>query len=322
MPSPFRAAIPAVPNGTPRPYWSVMIPTYNNGDFLRETLLSVLKQDAGHGEMQIEVVDDHSSSGDPAAIVAEIGAGRVGYFRQERNVGHIANFATCLTRSTGKVVHLLHGDDAVRPNFYAALKRGLDAVPDAGAAFCRSVFSDGEGHQLSTMDTEQAEAGLLVNAASVLGSEQRIMTPSIVVRRDVYEALGGFDARLKCAEDWEMWVRIASRYPVWYEPQPLALYRMHANSNTGRHVRSAEDMSFTRKAIDMFASYLPSEIRSSVVRRAKRLYARSSIEMAGRLKADGDLGGMGAQLREAARFDFSPRTLVAAARVLVGAQRR
>ena len=78
------------------------------------------------------------------------------------------------------------------------------------------------------------------------------MTPSIVVRRDVYEALGGFDDRLRCSEDWEMWVRIAARYPVWYETEPLALYRMHANSNTGRHVRTAEDIRYTREAIDLF----------------------------------------------------------------------
>ena len=41
------------------------------------------------------------------------------------------------------------------------------------------------------------------------------MTPSIVVRRSVYERLGSFDRRLVCAEDWEMWVRIAAHYPIW-----------------------------------------------------------------------------------------------------------
>ena len=45
---------------------------------------------------------------------------------------------------------------------------------------------------------------------------------SIAVRREAYECLGGFDARLKCSEDWEMWVRIAARYPIWHEPAPLA----------------------------------------------------------------------------------------------------
>ena len=62
------------------------------------------------------------------------------------------------------------------------------------------------------------------------------MTPCIVVRRSVYEELGGFDNRLVYAEDWEMWVRVAARFPVYYEERPLACYRMHGNSNTGRNL--------------------------------------------------------------------------------------
>ena len=55
----------------------------------------------------------------------------------------------------------------------------------------------------------------------------RLTTPSLVVRRKVYETLGAYDERQRFAgEDWEKWVRIATRYPVWYEPVPLALCRV------------------------------------------------------------------------------------------------
>ena len=57
----YRAIIPPVPEGTPRPLWSVMILTYNCSNYLRETLVSVLAQDPGAYVMQIEVVDDHST---------------------------------------------------------------------------------------------------------------------------------------------------------------------------------------------------------------------------------------------------------------------
>ena len=52
-----------------RPIWSVMIPTYNCANYLRETLASVLAQDPGADVMQIEVVDDHSTKDDPKAVV-------------------------------------------------------------------------------------------------------------------------------------------------------------------------------------------------------------------------------------------------------------
>ena len=91
--------------------------------------------------------------------------------------------------------------------FYLALQRGFDAEPAVGAAFCQSIYIDADGHELSIQSKEQSDAGLLVDTLLRLATEQRIMTPSIAVRRRVYERLGGFDKRLKCSEDWEMWVQ-------------------------------------------------------------------------------------------------------------------
>lgn len=94
--------IAPVQAGIFRPLLSVMIPTYNCTQYLREALVSVLAQDPGADRMQIEVVDDCSTDADVQAVVQEIGKGRVGYYRQERNVGSLRNFETCLNRSTGK----------------------------------------------------------------------------------------------------------------------------------------------------------------------------------------------------------------------------
>jgi hypothetical protein len=135
------------------------------------------------------------------------------------------------------------------------------------------------------------------------------MTPSIVVRRAVYEYLGGFDTRLICSEDWEMWVRIAARYPIWYEVEPLAVYRMHAHSNTGRHVGTAQDMRYTRAAIEMFKHYLPEDRAGRLTRKARETYALAAINAAGVLLARGDLAGVRAQLREAVRLSHSLRVM-------------
>ncbi|MDH4105702.1 MAG: glycosyltransferase [Gammaproteobacteria bacterium] len=292
-----------------RPVWSVMIPTFHCAGYLGETLRSVLAQDPGPEAMQIEVVDDHSTEDDPEAVVREIGRGRVGFFRQPANVGTTRNFATCITRSRGRLVHLLHGDDLVRDGFYATLQRAFDADAEIGAAFCRQVFIDGKGDWVGLSPLEQPCSGRLEGALERLATEQRIMTPSIVVRREVYEALGGFDDRLRCSEDWEMWVRIAAHYPVWFEKEPLALYRMHSNSNTGRHVRTAEDMRYTREAIDLFRSHLPPARAADIVRTAKQQYALAAIRTARSLLESRDLDGARAQLAEALRLSRSPRVL-------------
>ena len=212
-----RAVVPPVPPGTPRPQWSVMIPTFNGTAYLREALTSVLAQDPGPEAMQIEVVDDCSTEGDPEGLVRAVAGDRAGFFRQPVNRGYIGNFETCLLRSTGHLVHLLHDDDAVRPGFYDRLGAGLAARPDAGAAFCRSIYVDPDGHWSSFTRLERREPGVLDDWLWKIATGPRLTTPSLVVRRSSYEALGGYDRRQRRAgEDWEMWVRLATRYPVWY----------------------------------------------------------------------------------------------------------
>src|SRR5690554_8045208 len=106
-----------------------MIPSYNCIDFLRETINSVLLQTPSSDEMQIEVIDDFSTDGDVEALVEELGKGRVGFFRQPKNVGHLRNFETCIKRARGRLVHILHGDDAAKHGYYQELGSLFEKYP-------------------------------------------------------------------------------------------------------------------------------------------------------------------------------------------------
>jgi glycosyltransferase involved in cell wall biosynthesis len=296
-----------------------MIPTYNCATYLRATLQGVLAQDPGPDRMQIEVVDDHSTEDDPAAVARVLGADRIAFFRQPRNLGVSGNLNSCLERSRGRLIHLLHGDDGVRGGFYTRMQQAFQARPDIGAAFCRQIFMDAAGRWLSVSALEQDASGVLDDWLIRLASEQRIMTPSMVVRREAYEHLGGFDPRLICSEDWEMWVRIAASYPIWYEVEPLALYRMHSNSNTGRHLRNADDIRYTRRAIEIFAEHLEPKISRGIVRRAKRTYALAALSTAESLLRQSDIRAATAQAREALMLSPSSRVLRRALRTLLRA---
>ena len=158
--------------------------------------------------------------------------------------------------------------------------------------------------------------------ARFLAAEQRIMTPCIVVRRSVYEELGGFDDRLACAEDWEMWVRVAARFPVYYDERLLACYRLHDDSNTGRNLRDGRSLEYTRLAIELFATYFEPAERRAVTRNAFSRYATSGLETARRLQSQGDAAAARAQLRVVWRLDKSPRTAAGIARVIAGSLAR
>jgi glycosyltransferase involved in cell wall biosynthesis len=316
-----RATVPPVADAA-RPRWSVMIPTYHRARYLEAALRSVLAQDPGPEAMQIEVVDDHSTADDPEDVVTRLGGGRIDFHRQPENVGVVGNLNTCLQRSRGEFVHLLHGDDFVLEGFYRTLDDRLREHPEAGAAYCRHVYVDEHGSRLDVAPRELSSSGILVDGARFLAAEQRIMTPCMVVRRSAYEELGGFDDRLACAEDWEMWVRVAARFPVYYEERPLACYRLHDDSNTGRNLRNGLSLDHTRLAIELFASYFDPAERRAVKRTAFSRYAKSGLETARNLQSQGDAAAARAQVRVVWRLEKSPRTAAGIARVVAGSLAR
>ncbi len=320
---PYQIEIPPIPEGVARPLWSVMIPTYNCADYLRITLASVLEQDLGADVMQIEVIDDFSTHDDPEAIVKELGGNRVSFYRQPHNVGYIRNFETCLLRSRGSLIHILHGDDCVRHDFYQKIQQAFNTQPHIGAAFCRSIYVDELGHWLSLSPLEAHKSGVLENWLETIAKGQRLTTPSVVVRRAVYEAIGGFDRRFTCAgEDWEMWVRIATRYPVWFEAEPLALYRVkRLGSLTGDSIKTGalvRDMLRATEIIELYLSNsLPGNQAQELTRQARQVYAHWGIEAVQGMLIEGKNKAAIAHLQDVFRCSKTSKTMKSILKMLL-----
>ena len=215
-----------------RPLWTVVIPTYNCANYLKETLASVLAQDPGKAFMEIIVVDDHSTKDNPEAVVKEYGQGRVQFIRQEKNVGKVKNYEAGLRASRGTYIHQLHGDDLVYDGFYSEMERLFNANPRAGAAFCRTNYIDSKSRVTGVTGMIQDNEGIVPDILEKLYTQQYIQTPSMVVKREVYETIGCFDRRLNCMEDWEMWIRVANNYPIATSNKVLAAYRSHQDNAT------------------------------------------------------------------------------------------
>jgi glycosyltransferase involved in cell wall biosynthesis len=316
---PNRPTIPPVADSVPRPLWSVMIPTYNCAEYLRQTLASVLAQDPGPDVMQITVVDDHSTLDDPAAVVEELGRGRVEFYRQPHNVGIVKNFKTTLELSRGKLIHQLHGDDLVGDGFYQKLQRAFMENPEIGAAFCRHIIIDEHSHWQHISELEQQENGVLPNSwLDLIAGFQRIQTPSIVVRREVYEKLGGFDYRLPTGcEDWEMWVRIAANYPIWYEVEPLAMYRKHPGSITKTNVKNGKYVQQLRDSAKIFLTYLPKQNAEKFYKKTMQNCAFHALEIADSILAEGDMHSTINLIREALKCSRSFRVVRSAGRLIL-----
>jgi glycosyltransferase involved in cell wall biosynthesis len=255
-----------------RPRWSVMIPAYNCIRYLQYTLESVLIQDPGPEQMQIEVIDDCSTDGDVEALVTRIGKGRVGFYRQPVNRGSLRNFETCLQRATGEWVHILHGDDCILDGFYKEIESLFNEYPDAGAAFTNYHYINEAGNTIHKNEKLLDKPGIIDQWLIQLAKAQRIQPPAIVVKRSVYEHLGGFFA-VHYGEDWEMWSRIAANYPMPHSPKYLAQYRVHQNNITGRSFLSGQNIADINKVIDIIQQYLPENQRAAVKKVAKKFHA-------------------------------------------------
>lgn len=234
-----------------------MIPTFNCADYLRETLSSVLTQYPGADQMQIEVIDDCSTKDDPAAVVRELSPdGRVSFYRQPSNGGAIANFNTCISRSLGRLVHILHGDDFVQPGFYDTIGCLASANPDL-ALFAARCWEVGPDRQNDGISARYPWLEKPTRAPDALLGWNGLRTPGVVVRRSFYEQHGGFLASLPHTADWEMWVRAISEGGGIIVNAPLASYRSHAGSDTSRLFRQGIDLSCKLNVMALFRARHP-----------------------------------------------------------------
>jgi glycosyltransferase involved in cell wall biosynthesis len=274
--------IKSLPSGLDRPLWSVMVPVYNCAQYLPETLESVLMQGFPQQDMQIEVIDDASTDADVEELVKRIGKGRISYYRQKQNVGSLSNFETCINRAQGHMVHILHGDDKVGAGYYQKLGELFRKYPEAGAAFCRFRYMNETGRKIFDQRPEMPQDGILDNWLVRIAEYQRIQYAAIAVRREVYEKLGGFYG-VTYGEDWEMWVRIASYYPVAYTPEVLAYYRKHASSISGQKFVTGQHLRDLQQVMDYIQAYLPTNQKHQILQKSRKFYAQYGIKIANQL---------------------------------------
>ena len=198
------------------PLVSVIIPTHNRRDLVREAIASALAQREVAAEV---IVVDDGSSDDTAAAVAVFGE-RIRYHRQPaRGVAAARNCGARL--ATGEWLAFLDSDDLwcrdklARQLAYHAAHPGLRAS-QTGEIWIRN------GVRVNPCRHHRKPDGDIF-AASVL---RCVVSPSaVLLRRALFAALGGFDEGLAVCEDYELWLRLGLREPVGLLDEPLVIKR-------------------------------------------------------------------------------------------------
>lgn len=211
------------------PTVSVVIPAYNAAAWIAEAIESVRNQE--FLDHEIIVVDDGSTD-DTAQVVAAF-HGSVHYIHKE-NGGQSSARNVGIKHARGRYIAFLDADDLWMPN-KLSLQMAQLRTNGRMWVYCDATAFDGQsGRMLYRFGrvAPQHKGDVL----ALLFLQGFIPPSSPVVQRSVFDEVGYFDEHpvMRFAEDWDMWLRIAARYPVDLVPQSLVAFRVHPTSTTGR----------------------------------------------------------------------------------------
>jgi len=205
-----------------RPKVTVVIPSFNQGRFIGEAIDSILDQD--YPNLEILVMDGGSTD-----VTLDILRGYGVRIRFES--GPDGGQADALNRgfgqATGEIVSWLNSDDRLCPGAVARAVTALEGDPEAGFVYGEGELIAEDGHRLCRFPgTRKFDLWTLIRVSDF------IMQPTVFICREALEQVGGLDASLHFGMDWDLWIRLASRYPVVFVPEVLAQTREYQSAKT------------------------------------------------------------------------------------------
>lgn len=207
------------------------MPCRNAAAHFPTSISSVLAQTFGDWEL---IAIDDGSTDDTLAWLQEQADKRIRPFTQS-NLGVSAARNAGLTAVRGQYVAFLDADDTWAADFLEKMLVALQAHPDAALAYCgwQNVgLLGGRGEPFVPPDYENA------SKAETLFAGCRWPIHAALVKREAVQAAGGFDPALKNAEDYALWLRIATTAQIVRVPEVMAFYHFHgaaqASSNKAR----------------------------------------------------------------------------------------
>lgn len=234
----------------PAPTVTVVIPVYRSERFILETLRSALAQTLA--DLEIVIVDDGSPD-HSIDLCRTIRDDRIRYVHQD-NAGLAAARNAGIRHAAGRFIAFLDSDDRWAADKLQRHVHHLEARPDLGLSYSFSALIDERGRSLGTYQTLGRPE---TTAARCFECNPIGNGSNAVIRREVFEELGAkFDEELRQAEDFELWVRIATctGWRIGCIPRPLTEYRIHSG---GLSADVDRQRLFHMKAIDKIERYAP-----------------------------------------------------------------
>lgn len=212
----------AVPDGRAYPSISVVTPSFNQGEYLEETIRSILLQ--GYPDLEFIVIDGGST--DQSASILRRYEPWLSHWESEPDRGQPHAINKGLARATGHIFNWINSDDVLCPG---AL-HGIAAAFGERDAVAGSLVYFGQGEEITGENRELSPARIMRDGGSFF------QQPAIWLRRDFLQAIGGVNEGLHYAFDWDMAVRYFHQHAnVAYSDAIWVRFRLHNASKTVVH---------------------------------------------------------------------------------------
>jgi len=209
------------------PLVSVIIPTYNRSNYVQKAIDSVLSQ--SYKNLELIVIDDGSTD-DTEEVIRSKYVNKLKYIKQE-NQGESKARNVGISLSNGKYLAFLDSDDKWHPDKLMHLVKffeKMQQIDPKTTLVCSSAWLiDGDGNLI-----KRKPIGRLKNIEKLLPCDYlkkpHIGGPSnIVFLKEHIIDIGGFDEKIKYGEDWDLIIKLRSKYNFKYLDKPLTYYRIH-----------------------------------------------------------------------------------------------
>jgi glycosyltransferase involved in cell wall biosynthesis len=212
------------------PKISIITPSYNQGQFIEETIQSVLAQN--YPEVDYIIID--GASQDQSARIIEKYAPQLSYWVSEPDKGQTAAINKGLRKATGDIITWINSDDILTPGALFKVAECFDQHPKAALIHGKSFLF---GNKVKEQIKEAPADNLAARYLSYIPFPQ----PSSFFRRQVIEEQGLLDESLHYGMDYDLLVRIALNYPILKVDHLFSHYRIHQESKTATSLPFAHD---------------------------------------------------------------------------------
>lgn len=218
--------------------FSVIIPLYNKAPYVAKAIYSVIEQTYINWEL---IVIDDGSQDDSLKVVEELrrtdllDVEKQGRFRLvlQTNVGVATTRNRGVGLAMGDYVCFLDADDWWAPAFLQQMKDLIEEFPTAGIyGHAYWYHKNGKDRPIFIGPTDVPYRGT-INYCKIYSQRNYMPLTSISVAmsKEIFDKLGGFNPNLSLGEDFDLWIRIALRYPVVVNNTPLAYYNQDVDVN-------------------------------------------------------------------------------------------